>query len=77
MKLFKSVLVSWRVAKVSQLLHLYSLVNIFRFNPVYGKGVKTVAVSPFTEEDDTPNGQQTVTYEARAMKALLLKLQTY
>ncbi|XP_065168384.1 intraflagellar transport protein 70A-like [Atheta coriaria] len=44
---------------------------------MYGKGVKTVAVSPFTEEDDTPNGQQTVTFEARAMKALLLKLQTY
>ncbi|XP_017784035.1 PREDICTED: tetratricopeptide repeat protein 30A [Nicrophorus vespilloides] len=44
---------------------------------LYGKGVKTVALSPFNEEEDQPSGQQTVTYEARALKVILLKLQNF
>ncbi|XP_022909557.2 intraflagellar transport protein 70A [Onthophagus taurus] len=44
---------------------------------LYGKNVKTIAYSPFSEEIDQFNGQQTVTYEARLLKTLLLKLQDY
>lgn len=44
---------------------------------MYGKNVKTVAYTAFSEEEELPNGQQTVTYEARKIKCLLLKLQNY
>lgn len=44
---------------------------------VYGKNVRTVAYTPFSDEVDQLNGQQTVTYEARILKCMLLKLQDY
>ncbi|KAJ8941938.1 hypothetical protein NQ318_013271, partial [Aromia moschata] len=42
-----------------------------------GKKVRTVAYSTVLEENDAPDGKETVTYEARKIKCLLLKLQNY
>ncbi|KAJ8925929.1 hypothetical protein NQ315_009781 [Exocentrus adspersus] len=42
-----------------------------------GKKVRTVAYSTLSEENDEPNGKETVTYEARKIKCLLVKLQNY
>ncbi|KAF7283914.1 tetratricopeptide repeat domain 30 [Rhynchophorus ferrugineus] len=44
---------------------------------LYGKSVRTVAYSTLAEENDVPNGKETVSYEARKIKYLLLKLQSY
>nr|CAI5840259.1 unnamed protein product [Callosobruchus analis] len=41
---------------------------------LHGKTVKTVANGSFFEENDTPDGKETVTYEARKLKCILLKL---
>lgn len=43
---------------------------------VHGKRVQTVAYSTL-DENDIPNGKETVTYEARKLKCMLLKLQNY
>lgn len=59
--------------------------NLFVFQYVFfivifsvnGKKVRTVAYSTFSEENDAPNGKETVTYEARKIKCLLIKLQNY
>jgi tetratricopeptide repeat protein 30 len=42
----------------------------------YGKDVKTIIEQPL-EESHLHQGKNTVTYEARLLKALLLHLQTY
>ena len=42
----------------------------------YGKDVKTVIEQPL-EETHLHEGKNTVTYESRLLKALLLKLQMY
>jgi tetratricopeptide repeat protein 30 len=42
----------------------------------YGKDVKTVIEQPL-EESHLHQGKNTVTYEARLLKALLLRLQQY
>ncbi|XP_025829179.1 tetratricopeptide repeat protein 30A isoform X2 [Agrilus planipennis] len=44
---------------------------------MHGKNVKTIEYSPFSEEANQISGKQTVTYEARALKCILLKLQNY
>ncbi|XP_066152230.1 intraflagellar transport protein 70A isoform X1 [Euwallacea fornicatus] len=44
---------------------------------LYGKTVKTVAYSSITEENEAPDGKETVSYEARKLKYLLLKLQDF
>ncbi|QQP40593.1 Uncharacterized protein FKW44_014693 [Caligus rogercresseyi] len=41
---------------------------------IYGRGVKTVIEQPL-EETQVHKGKNTVTYEARLLKALLLQLQ--
>lgn len=58
---------------IAVVLHLFILCFVL----VYGKNVRTVAYTTFSEEEDIPNGQQMVTYEARKLKCLLLKLQDY
>ncbi|VEN63968.1 unnamed protein product [Callosobruchus maculatus] len=41
---------------------------------LHGKTVKTSANGSFFEENDAPDGKETVTYEARKLKCILLKL---
>lgn len=47
---------------------------MFYFFQAHGKDVKTVAESPL-EDPTIQNGKDTVTYEARLLKELLLQLQ--
>jgi tetratricopeptide repeat protein 30 len=54
---------------------LYSIQTGYTI-PVYGKDVKTVIEQPL-QESHLHQGKNTVTYEARLLKALLLRLQTY
>ncbi|XP_030764735.1 tetratricopeptide repeat protein 30A isoform X1 [Sitophilus oryzae] len=44
---------------------------------LHGKSVRTVAYPTLSEENEVPNGKETVSYEARKLKYLLLKLQNY
>ncbi|CAG9766235.1 unnamed protein product [Ceutorhynchus assimilis] len=44
---------------------------------LHGKSVRTIAYATITEENETPNGKETVSYEARKLKHLLLKLEDY
>jgi tetratricopeptide repeat protein 30 len=44
---------------------------------LHGKTIRTTAYPTLSEENDAPNGRETVTYEARKIKCLLLKLQSY
>lgn len=44
---------------------------------VHGKAIRTTAYPTLAEENETANGKETVTYEARKIKCLLLKLQNY
>ncbi|KAI4469041.1 hypothetical protein MML48_2g00017550 [Holotrichia oblita] len=44
---------------------------------LYGKNVRSVAYSPFSDEVEQFSGQQTVAFEARIVKCMLLKLQNY
>ncbi|XP_050301582.1 tetratricopeptide repeat protein 30A isoform X2 [Anthonomus grandis grandis] len=44
---------------------------------LHGKRVRTIAYSTMAEENESPNGKETVSYEARQLKAVLLKLQDY
>jgi hypothetical protein len=44
---------------------------------VHGKTIRTTAYPTLSEENDAPNGRETVTYEARKIKCFLLKLQSY
>ncbi|KAL1493920.1 hypothetical protein ABEB36_009600 [Hypothenemus hampei] len=44
---------------------------------LHGKSIRTVAYPTMTEENDSPNGKETVSYESRILKCLLLKLQDY
>lgn len=44
---------------------------------VYGKNVRTVQFSPFSEDGALITGSQMVTYEARMLKSMLLKLMNY
>ncbi|KAG5877801.1 hypothetical protein JTB14_036823 [Gonioctena quinquepunctata] len=41
---------------------------------MYGKTVRTIAYSSLSEANEFPNGKETVTYEARTIKCILLKL---
>ncbi|KRT85529.1 hypothetical protein AMK59_2347, partial [Oryctes borbonicus] len=44
---------------------------------LYGKNVRSVAYSPFSEDVEQFSGLQTAAFEARMLKCLLLKLQNY
>ncbi|CAH0550390.1 unnamed protein product [Brassicogethes aeneus] len=44
---------------------------------IHGKTVRTVAYSSFSDENESANGKETVTYEARKLKCLLMKLQNF
>lgn len=47
---------------------------MFNYFLAHGKEVKTVAENPL-EDSTIQNGKDTVTYEARLLKALLVQLQ--
>ncbi|XP_044264063.1 tetratricopeptide repeat protein 30A isoform X1 [Tribolium madens] len=44
---------------------------------LHGKTIRTTAYPTLSDENEIPNGKETVAYEARKIKCLLLKLQNY
>ncbi|KAL3288515.1 hypothetical protein HHI36_002956 [Cryptolaemus montrouzieri] len=44
---------------------------------LHGKTVKSVVCPKLYDGNETPNGRETVTYEARKLKCFLIKLQNY
>lgn len=58
-------------------LNLSSNTNLIHMSlSVHGRDVKTVILQPL-EESHIHQGKNTVTYEARLLKALFLRLQMY
>lgn len=44
------------------------------FLSVHGKNLKSIVYAPFSDDGSQATGIQTVTFEARQLKAVLLKL---